>query len=143
MVKEFVKAWDDHKEGLRNYIATTGQEGYGSYTDLFRLVIKHVLNKAGHNFSTDVDVLDHGDYQGTLILIAHVDTYQPYSTQYIYTGVYYGSCSYCDTLQSIKYDGEHYGSGLPNNEQVEDYMTLCLHMLQQCRWFYGHDEEDE
>lgn len=143
MVKEFVKAWEEHKEELRNYIATTDQHLYGSYTDLFRLLIEQVLNKTTHTFSSDIDVLDHGDWQGTLIFITHEDTYQPCSTEYIYSAVAYGSCSVCDTLQSIRYNGEHYGSGLPTNEQVEDYMTLCLHLLQQCRWFYGLDEEDE
>ena len=45
------------------------------------------------------------------------------------------SCSGCDTLLSIS----EYGDGLPDDSQVNDYMDLCLHLLQKCH--YMTDEE--
>ena len=42
---------------------------------------------------------------------------------------YYGSCSGCDTLLGIN----EYEDGLPNEEQVKDYMTLCLHLIQKLK----------
>ena len=50
---------------------------------------------------------------------------------YVYTNTYYGSCSGCDTLQAIS----GYDDGLPNEEQVKDYMQLALNLLQKCKRF--------
>ena len=49
---------------------------------------------------------------------------------------YYGSCSGCDTLMGIN----HYGEGLPSKEQMEKYMTLCLHLVEKCK-FMGEEVE--
>ena len=38
----------------------------------------------------------------------------------------YGSCSGCDTLEGIR----HYNDDKPTEEQVRDYMTLALHIVQ-------------
>jgi hypothetical protein len=69
--------------------------------------------------------IDDGDYQGTLLFLIPEDTYQP--DNYYYVKVEYGSCSGCDTLESIR----DYDSDTPNDEQVKDYMTLCLHIIQK------------
>lgn len=74
-------------------------------------------------------VIDNGDYQGTQIFLIPMETYQPSVEDYVYTNTYYGSCSGCDTLQAIQsYDYNE----LPNEEQIKDYMTLALHLLQKC-----------
>jgi hypothetical protein len=81
----------------------------------------------------DIDkmrVIDDGHYQGTKIFIIPKDTYQPSINDYITTHTYYGSCSGCDTLQSIC----EYDEGLPTEEQVKRYMTLALHLVQKLRW---------
>jgi len=79
----------------------------------------------------DVDritVIDHGNYQGTLLFIVGAKGYQPSTYWAIY--VSYGSCTGCDTFEAIKgYDDE-----APTEEQVRDYWTLMLHMVQaMCR----------
>lgn len=85
-------------------------------------------------------VIDDGDYQGTQIFVIPLDTYQPNVTDYIVTNTYYGSCSGCDTLKSINsYDYDE----LPNEEQIEDYMQLALHLLQKCKWLYNKEEFEE
>lgn len=71
-----------------------------------------------------VHEIDDGEYQGTLIYVIGEVGYQPSS--YVTARVYYGSCSGCDTLQAI----HNYSDELPTPEQVKDYMTLALHMVE-------------
>lgn len=145
MIKEFVEAWDKNKWKLEEYFKTTPEREYTSYKDLVKLLFDFVINpcmddnyygcKAKYN-TKEIVVLDDGDYQGTQIFILHRDTYQPSVEEYVYTHTYYGSCSGCDTLQGIQ--GWDWNK-IPNEEQVKDYMELCLHLLQKCK--YLTDEE--
>jgi hypothetical protein len=41
------------------------------------------------------------------------------------TYVEYGSCSGCDTLQSI----QDWSNELPTEQQVKDFMALCRHLV--------------
>ena len=146
MIREFVEHWEKNKDNLRDYLKTHPQEGYGEYKDLVKLLFDHVINPEREKpsywhynsaYNTDnILVIDDGDYQGTLIFILHENAYQPGVAEYVYTHVYYGSCSGCDTLLGIS----SYSSDLPTDEQVEDYMELCLHLLQHCKRMV--DEED-
>ncbi len=68
--------------------------------------------------------IDDGEYQGTLVYVIGAGGYQP--SDYWYVRVGYGSCSGCDTLQSIN----GYSSEPPTDEQVNDYLTLALHIVQ-------------
>lgn len=137
MNKHFVKAWDENKHLLEEYIKTHNQDEYDSYEELVKLVVEKVLNNYKDlSFKTDDIVeIDFGDYQGTLIYVFHEDTYQPNVEETFYTSVYYGSCSGCDTLQSIN---EGY-DGLPTSDQVKEYMSLCLHLLQSIKCFGDED----
>jgi hypothetical protein len=85
----------------------------------------------------NMTVIDDGDYQGTQIFIIPLNTYQPSVEEYVYTNTYYGSCSGCDTLLSICSYNEK-----PSENQIQDYMTLALHLLQRCKWL-GREVEDE
>lgn len=136
MIKEFTQAWYKHKDKLEKYFATTKQGEYYEYGKLvqllFDIVINPELNEYGAKYDTKkMLIIDDGDYQGTQIFILHKDVYQPYVENYVYTNTYYGSCSGCDILQAIScyaYDE------LPDDEQVKDYMELCLHLLQKCTY---------
>ncbi len=132
MIKEFIEKWNNHKNELEDYFREHKQEEYNTYTLIVKKIIEIIIN-------TDVDyknydfknllVIDDGDYQGTQIFITHIDCYQPSVEDYIYTSNYYGSCSGCDTLQSIQSWDEDY----PTEGQIEDYMTLSLHIIQNFR----------
>jgi len=76
-----------------------------------------------------ITVIDHGDYQGTLLFIIGAQGYQP--SQYWSVSMGYGSCSYCDTVQGIREEGE-YGEK-PNADQVKEYTTLALHVAQRIK----------
>lgn len=141
MIKEFAEKWYKHKSDLEEYFRHTRQDRYDTYEGIVKALFENVINKDeeyknGKFYTKDITVIDNGDYQGTQIIILHKDTYQPDVDDYVYTNTYYGSCSGCDTLLGISgYDYDY-----PSEEQVKEYMTLALHLLQKCKYFV--DEED-
>ena len=139
MIKEFVDKWDKNKDKLENFIRTHKQEEYYAYEDLVKLLFDIVINAdEGWEFDVfdinNIITIDDGDYQGTQIFILHKNSYQPSVEEYVYTSVYYGSCSGCDTLQSIQSESFEDIDGIPTENQVKDYMTLFLHLLQNCHY---------
>ena len=141
MIKEFCLAWEKNKDKLEEYFRKTRQEEYGNYEDLVKLLFDIVINPSIEcdHYRLDTEnilVIDDGDYQGTQVFILHRDKYQPSVEDYVYTNTYYGSCSGCDTLLSIN----EYEDGLPSESQVNDYMDLCLHLLQRCHYMIDEEE---
>jgi hypothetical protein len=133
MISSIIEQWENNKSKLENYFRTTDQYEYCGYKQivekLFELCITNADEHCGFNIER-ITVIDDGDYQGTKLFIIPKDTYQPSVDDYITTHTYYGSCSGCDTLQSIC----GYDYGLPTEEQVKLYMTLALHLVQKLRW---------
>lgn len=131
MIKEFYLAWEKNKDTLKEYFRTHEKNNYDSYGELVELLFNLVINpEMDYKFNTDDMVeLDNGGYQGTLIFILHRDTYQPDVTDYVYTNTSYGSCGYCDVLESIYYSNNETS---PTDDQVDSYMKLCLYLLQKC-----------
>lgn len=146
MIKEFVEKWDKNKDKLEDFIKTHKQDDYYSYEDLVKLLFNIIINANEERefdvFDTDnIITIDDGNYQGTQIFILHKNSYQPIVKEYVYTSVYYGSCSGCDTLQFIQ--SQNYGYDIPTENQVKDYMTLCLHLLQKCHYMQEMSDNDE
>lgn len=138
MIKEFCLAWEKNKDKLEEYFRNTRQDEYDKYRNLVRLLFDIVINPEFDNKfdTTNILTIDDGDYQGTEIFILHKNVYQPDIEDYVYTNTYYGSCSGCDTLQGI----HEYEHGLPSESQVNDYMDLCLHLLQRCHYMIDKEE---
>nr|DAW10753.1 MAG TPA: hypothetical protein [Caudoviricetes sp.] len=134
MEQEIIERWERGKENLRKYFEVTPQSEYDEYPKIVSALIHHCLNygdlRDDEKFSEEFEVSDHGDYQGTQIFLLHMDCYQPDAQHYYVFDNYYGSCSCCDTLLGIS----GYESGIPTKEQVDEYMTLCLHMVQRMKW---------
>lgn len=134
MEKYFINAWDANKDKLEEYFKNNTMDNYCEYNMILQKILKLVVN--GHDdkkFEHDqVKTIDFGEYHGTLILIFTEDDYQPSINQTYYTHVYYGSCSGCDTLEGIIQYNRSY---LPNDEQVKDFMTLALNMIQNIKPF--------
>jgi len=104
----FAKHPENYKEIVKNVISVvTGEDVYGINPDSERI---HEINDC--------------DYQGVLVYVIGGKGYQP--SHYWYVKVEYGSCSGCDTLEAIK----DCGYGTPTDEQIKDYMTLALHIVQ-------------
>lgn len=137
MILEIIEKWEENKLKLEEYFKNTKQEEYSDYkkivSKLFEIVLVEVKDKWNGTTNFDVSkmtIIDDGDYQGTLIFLIPKDTYQPSAEDYIVTNTYYGSCSGCDTLQSIS----SYDDDLPTEEQVSEYMTLALHLVQKMKF---------
>lgn len=143
MIKNFVEAWDANKDKLQEYFRTHQMSEYGDYKSLVKLLFECVvdpyLSSIGlrtHNTNW-ITIIDDGDYQGTQIFAIPLDVYQPCYEDYVFTYQYYGSCSGCDTLLAIR----GYSDGLPDENQVSEYMTLCLHLLQRCKYPFADVEQ--
>lgn len=121
MIREFVAAWDSRKQEVREKFE---QKHPDSYDDVVRAVVSILGAGYGAPDPTRITCIDHGEYQGTLLFVIGAEGYQP--SDYWYVKVYYGSCSGCDTLQSIC----GYSSDPPTESQVDEYMTLALHIVQ-------------
>ena len=132
MITELVKQWEENKHKLEEYFKTTKQDEYDSYGTIVKKIFELCIPKATTYSGWDLDrmtVIDDGDYQGTQIFIVPTNTYQPSVEDYVMTDTYYGSCSGCDTLQGISSCDDD----LPTDEQVKEYMTLALHLVQKLK----------
>ena len=131
MIKKFIEIWDEHKGEVE---AKFRQSFPGSYLELVKAVIEVLHAHLKHDdFATPdperISVIDWGDYQGTQVFVIGETGYQPL-THYI-TSNYYGSCSGCDTLQSI--DADRIFEHIDQNRIYDELMTLALHILQRMK----------
>ena len=131
MIKYCLKKWNKNKDKLYNALKNDTSLNYCEYFYLVQLVVRHILNGDDDNSEyeqwddTRITIVDNGDYQGTLLFIIPQKTYQPTEYEYLMTFVNYGSCSGCDTLQSI----QTFSNELPTNSQLKDYMALCKDLV--------------
>lgn len=131
MDSDIIKRWEKNKQHLSEYLQNNPHQNY-EYMDLIKILVNECLNYDIKNdtFSNDINVIDHGDYQGTQIFILHKDDYQPSIRDYYYTHNEYGSCSGCDALLAIQ-DSD--SSEFPSEKQVKEYMDLMLHLIQRMK----------
>jgi hypothetical protein len=134
MIKEFVKQWEERKHLLEEWLKENQPSNYEDiYKKLFELVVTKP-NGYGDEWEWErFKVIDDGHYQGNLIFILCSNDYQPNLDDYIFTEVDYGSCSGCDTFEHIR--DLQWGSEKNTDEQVKQYMTLALHMVQETKTF--------
>jgi hypothetical protein len=124
MNASFVRAWEQNKFQVRSFFESAHP---ADYKDVVKAVVT-MLNTSIDEYSRPdperITEIDDGDYQGTLVYVIGATGYQP--SDYWYVKVWYGSCSGCDTLQGIR----DFEDGKPSEDQVEEYMTLALHLIQ-------------
>ncbi len=131
MIKRFIKKFKAEEDELKEIFS---KKYFYSYKSILKEVIK-VISKNEEVWGKEVfpdytriyEIVD-GDYQGTLVFIIGAMGYQP--NEYFITKIYYGSCSGCDTLQSIY---EYSEENKPNKEQIKSYMSLALHLIQKMK----------
>lgn len=124
MIQSFIEKFEENRSTVRKLLS---EKHPGGYEDIVKIVCSAVGEEDDYA-SPDpnrVHRIDDGDYQGTLVFIIGAYGYQP--SQYWAVKISYGSCSACDTFQSICYS-EY--SDIPTEAQVNDYMTLAIHVLQ-------------
>lgn len=124
MNKEIIKRWEERKQKLKNQYESKLPT---SYVDIFKDIIALISDKESFDeLSMDLEritTIDHGDYQGTILFVVGAKGYQP--KKYWACYVNYGSCSGCDTFQSVmEYSDEI------TESKVDGCMTMALHMIQ-------------
>jgi hypothetical protein len=146
MLKYCLKKWDENKGLLEERLKTDTSLNDCDYEYLVKMVVECVLNQGDEVHEWDskhITVIDNGDYQGTLLFMIPLDVYQPSEYEYLMTCVGYGSCSGCDTLQSI----QEYDTRPPTASQLKDYMALCkdivANMIKPYNGGWRLDEEFE
>lgn len=126
MIKNFVDIFMNHKQELEQFFVKHPE----NYKEIVVAVVRLLAQYDDSYESPDPDLvheIDDGDYQGTLVYVIASQGYQP--EKYWAVKVIYGSCSGCDTLESIR----DYSDDAPDEQQVKDYMTLCLHIIQNMK----------
>lgn len=133
MIEKFTKDWFEKNHLVREQFE---KELPNNYKDIVKAVVTMLHNEDDY-WSIDperIHEIDDGDYQGTLVYVIGASGYQP--STYWYVKVGYGSCSGCDTLQSILSDSYSWGEDdqtiIDENkkEAVDKLMTLALHIVQ-------------
>lgn len=111
--------WGKNCKGIEEAL-----DGCGSYPSILKSGLQYIGFDLHEN---GVESVDFGHYQGTMNLLFAENTYQPDASETYITYVYYGSCSYCDTLSALlEYDR-------PDEERKKGLTDLFLHMLQRAR----------
>lgn len=124
MIAKIVEAWEKNKHLVRKSFE---EKHPSEYIDIVKAVVQNISGDP-HNGDPEfgeIHEINDGDYQGTLLYVIAGETYQP--SKYYCVKVDYGSCSHCDTLQRIQEDDD---DERPTESQVNDYMTLALHIVQ-------------
>ena len=122
MIQKYVDRFMERKDAIRKQFSKKLPD---SYLDVVTAVIKEISDADEYRDldSSRIHLIDDGDYQGTLLFIIAATGYQP--NDYWYVKVDYGSCSGCDTLQSIL----EYSSEVTEGK-LDELMTLALHIVQ-------------
>lgn len=137
MIKLCKQKWDENKEKLEESLRADKSLNSCNYLYLVKKVVEKILNDGAKSYKTDqIHEIDDGDYQGTLLYLIPVNTYQPNEMEYLMTFVGYGSCSGCDTLQSIQ--SWHDENQPVDKEQLKELMDLCLHIVQNITKPYNY-----
>lgn len=144
MLKYCLEKWEKYKGELEEDIRQDATLNDCDYLYLVKKVVSIILNGDGAEWDAGkITQIDNGDYQGALIFLIPMNTYQPTEYEYLMTYVDYGSCSGCDTLQAI----QDWGEKKLTEPQVKDFMTLCRDLVcsiirpYNCGW--REDEEFE
>jgi len=130
MLKIIKEKWDKNESLLRETLTQNDTLNRCSYLDLVKIAFAAIFNDEQTSGCEALDLdeiteIDNGDYQGTLLYLIPFKTYQPSEYEYIMTYVGYGSCSGCDTLQSI----QGFEDKEPTENQIKEFMALCKDIL--------------
>ena len=127
MIEAFTKAWFANLHTMREKFTAKHPD---DYKEVVRAVVQMLADASDEYDKPDperIHQIDDGDYQGTHVYVIACHGDRP--SRYWYVKVSYGSCSGCDTLEGIR----GYRDGQPDADQVGEYMTLALHIVQGLR----------
>lgn len=130
MLKYCLDKWNKNNKLLKEKLERDCKLNRCDYSYLVELVVDYILNPSEDELnvrwdSTNITVVDNGEYQGTQLFLIPARTYQPSEYEYLMTYVGYGSCSGCDTLQAIQGWSDEPLTPI----QVKDFMALCKDLV--------------
>jgi hypothetical protein len=123
MIQTFVDRFMAATETLKKEFREKRPEGY---TGLVTRLIEAITDVEYTEYNPDpkrITVINHGDYQGTMLFIIAAKGYQP--SKYWSIFVDYGSCSGCDAFEA----NQGWDDEIPEKE-VDGNWTMMLHMVQ-------------
>lgn len=132
MVQKFIDAWNKEQQNLKAKLQHDCLMGYDqdyTYDTLVRFAWTIATSTMPDCRKVDLKnmkILDSGDYQGDYLFLAPLGTEYCGPGDYIYVFVEYGSCSYCDTLQSVQDDDDP-------EERAQYYWQMILNIIQQTK----------
>jgi len=128
MIKYFIKRFDNKRNALKKEFSKKHME---DYQQLVKVVIEAITDDEREEPDPDkIHIIDDGEYEGTIVFIIASKEQTP--AKYWYVKISYGSCSFCDTLQTI-HSLSNVNDPVPNKQQIKDYMTLALHIVQNLK----------
>lgn len=133
MIQEFVDKYMAREQKMRDFFKKKQPKDYKEIvTQVISLIAEGYEDEGEWRESnipdhTRIHEIDDGEWQGTLLYLIAASNDQP--EIYWFVKVYYGSCSGCDTLERIR----DYSEELPNQEQIDQYMILALHIVQKLK----------
>ena len=89
MEKRFIEKWDKNKGRFKEWLKVYHND-CDNYHDLVKAIIEIVLNEEHglrENYSSEIQEVDFGDFQGTLIFLFTKKCYQPSIIDTCYTSV--------------------------------------------------------
>lgn len=130
MLKIMKDRWNENSEKLRATLLERTDLNSCCYEDLVKITFEIIFNSRAEGYGNklnldNIHAIDDGAYQGTILFVIPFDTYQPDEDEYIITYIGYGSCSYCDTLQSI----QGWNDGKITEEQLAGFMAICKDLI--------------
>lgn len=134
MIQSFVDRFMERKESLREMLS---KEHPADYKELVKTVLEILYDKDDRENSPNIESLvkvSAGGHSGELLFT--FSNCQAYDIKFYYLIIDYGSCGGCDTLEAIK----NYSSEPPTKEQLDDYMTLALHIVQRIKELPRNEE---
>lgn len=147
MIKYCREKWGQNCDKLEQFFRKTDYLGEYSYEDILMFTIKYILDDGKDSNLlncedwdyTNIHQIDDGNYQGTLMcLIPRADQYQPAEYDYLLTYIDYGSCSVCDTLQSIQSDYDFAETEADKEQAIKDLMKLSCDIVNNIIVPYNH-----
>lgn len=145
MIPEFVQAFDKQRKMLAKQFREYQPR---EYIDIVRAVVDAIQQVLV--MPEEVDTVRQwltakriveaqtGSYQGDSVYLIPSTLY----SECFYVWVEYGSCSSCDTLQGIHDLGDSTADPA-TDKQVEEYMSLALHVVQSIKRLPGRGEKSE
>jgi hypothetical protein len=130
MIDKFVAKFMEASPAIKDGLYAKPPESYESLVDRLIAVLGTDPDDKEYGKVPDpkrITVINHGDYQGTMLFIIGANDYQP--SNYWSIKVDYGSCSGCGAFEAI---GSCVDKPL-TSQQVLDYWTLMLDMVQNMK----------